>query len=156
MSRWAAAVGGTVAIGPLDAYYLTSVRFRRLADRIGASSVRSYFEESLRQGATFRVDLARSEWVFESESSRDAAPTCVGLPGAEGDIVKVRAWASEFSPLRVANSGGEVPCPWIIGRYLLRLRRVDGAYRICHETWSLREGVCASCPAASACGPAPR
>ena len=156
VARWAAAVGDAVSIGPLDAYYLPGTQFRRLAGRVGATPIRNYYAEALRQGATFHIDLARSEWVLEAESSPDAAPACVGLAGAEGDIVKVRAWAREYSPLRVANSSGEVPCPWIVGRYLLRLRRVDGAYRICHETWSLREGVCASCPAARACGAVPR
>ena len=48
-------------------------------------------------------------------------------------------------------SGGEVPCDRLEERYLLRLRRVEGGYRICHEIWSICEGVCASCPAARAC-----
>jgi hypothetical protein len=153
VARWAAAVGNPATPDALAPFYLFESQFRRIAPRARAAQVRAYYADLLRQEATFQIDFDHSEWVTEPESSPDASPLCRGVEGAEGDIVKVRAWAREHSPLRALNSSGEVPCPWIIGRYLLRLRRVAGELRICHETWSLREGVCASCPGARSCAP---
>ncbi len=140
---------GNVSLAP---FYFEWTQFCRSAGLAEASAIERYFRDAVRQGATFDVDWSHSERLTEPITSPDAAAACVRAAGAEGNIIKVRALAREYSPERNANSGGEVPCPWLVGRYLFRLPRVRGSFRICHETWSLREGVCASCPAARACG----
>jgi len=59
----------------------------------------------------------------------------------------VRAWVEEKNPDRTPDIG----CPRLEGRYLLRLRATPSGLRICHETWSVDEGICASCPSAPLC-----
>ena len=45
----------------------------------------------------------------------------------------------------------EIGCQRLDGVYFVRMRRVGASFKICHETWSMREGICASCPTAPAC-----
>ncbi len=151
LGRWSQTLSNQMGSASLEPFYFEQTQFRRLAALSGAPAIERYFRDAARQGSTFDLDWAHSEWLIEPITSPDVTAACSRAVGAEGDIVKVRAWAREYSPERLVNSGGDVPCPWIVGRYLLRLRRVAGELRICHETWSLREGVCASCPAARSC-----
>ncbi len=151
LQRWATTAFGAGGTLPLDEFYPARSRFRSAGGLAAPEDIRRYFESHANQGGTFAIDLARSDWVSEPLDSPDANRVCAQVPGAQGNILKVRAWATEVALNRGGWSGGEVPCDRLEGRYLLRLRRVEGGYRICHETWSLCEGVCASCPAARAC-----
>ena len=56
-------------------------------------------------------------------------------------------WSEEYRADRHSSIG----CPRLEGRYLLRLRRTPEGLRICHESWSLAEGICTSCPTAPVC-----
>lgn len=152
-ARWSDAVlvhHGATSLAP---YYTERAQFRGSGGLTNTSAIEVYFSNIARQGGTFDIDWSHSEWVSEPLTSPDASLACTHLPHAEGDILKVRAWAREYAPQRMGTSSGQVPCSWLVGRYLLRLRRVSGELRICHETWALREGVCASCPTAPACPP---
>ena len=98
-------------------------------------------------GGSVSVDLARSTWRMEDPASPDAARACREMIGATGDTWVIRAWAVEMD----ARRSGAAMCQRLEGVYLLRVRqRADGPH-ICHETWSLREGICASCPTAFVC-----
>lgn len=150
-TRWSDAAIIHRGMAPLGPYYVERVQFRGSGLLTDAPAIGRYFSDGARQGNLFDIDWSHSEWILEPRTSPDASSACTDLPRAEGDILKIRAWAREYAPRRVDNSSGQVPCPWLVGRYLFRLRRVAGELRICHETWALREGICVSCPAASAC-----
>lgn len=149
--RWSRGVLVGMGSVPLESFYVDQAQFRRSGRFATAAEIARYFSAIPAQGGSFDIDWSHSEWSTEAIGSPDVSLACTQAVGAEGDIVKVRAWARELAPNRNANSGGEIPCPQLVGRYLFRLRRVGGSFRICHETWSLRDGVCASCPAARAC-----
>jgi hypothetical protein len=76
------------------------------------------------------------------------ATACREVPAARGAVLKVRAWAVEVRPDRHPSIG----CPRLEGRYLLRLRDTPAGWRVCHESWSVQDGICASCPTAAVCG----
>ncbi len=98
-------------------------------------------------GGSVSVDFSRSTWRMEDPASPDAARTCRDMIGATGDTRVIRAWAVEMDPRR----SGAAMCQRLEGVYLLRVRQGGDGLRICHETWSLREGICASCPTAFVC-----
>ena len=89
----------------------------------------------------------RSVWEPEALTGSDVPSTCSAFPGATGGVVKVRAWNDEHRPDRHPSIG----CARLEGRYLLRLRLTAAGLRICHESWSMAEGICTSCPTAPAC-----
>ncbi len=149
--RWSNAVLVGRGANPLDEFYAGAVQFRGSGGLADAAAVARYFAAAAQHGESFSIDWSRSGWDQEEVTSPDIGRACARVPGATGAIVKVRAWATEVSPNRLGVTGGAVPCDRLEGVYLFRLRRVAGEMRICHETWSLRDGVCASCPAARAC-----
>lgn len=112
-----------------------------------AAGITNRLEAAVRANGTIRFDWERSAWEREPVTDGDVAPTCSALPGATGDVIKVRAWADEYRGDRSAAIG----CPRLVGRYLVRLRRTPQGLRICHESWSMAEGICASCPTAQVC-----
>ena len=59
--------------------------------------------------------------------------------------------AVEIDPARYTRAGEALPCARVAGEYLLRFRAVHGQWMICHDTWSLRAGICVSCPQAREC-----
>jgi serine/threonine protein kinase len=147
LRRWSRAVGGERGAEDLAAFYAPRVSWNSSASIASAADVGRYVTENLRAGGHLRVDLGRSTWITERPESRDVAAACRELPGATGDVVKVRAQADELRPGRIPA----IPCPRLQGVYLLRLRRAGGALRICHESWSRDEGICASCPTSAVC-----
>jgi hypothetical protein len=148
LARWYAAITATPLIPPLEEFYIDRPRFRGAGDNASPGVAQVYWTRFFGTGGTLRFDWERSTWNAEApDQEAEAARTCDRIPDAEGPVVKVRAWAREYTPNRVP----EVGCPTLEGVYLIRLRRVRGALRICYETWSTREGLCASCPTARAC-----
>ncbi len=140
----------------LGAVYADLVRFR------GSSSFgrdpqwisdywRTFFAHN--QG-TLEVDWTRSQWRLEPLSATmPEHATCSQLPGATGSVVLARLAAVEIDPTRPIRVP-EMPCPRLDGVYLVRMREVAGrGLVICHEGWSLQDGICApgSCPEARAC-----
>ena len=137
--------------GPVAEFYAEQVKFRGGDALATPASIARYWSRLFASGGNFVVDLARST-VSERPADLNAgvAAACINLAGAQGRVLEVRAHATEV----VTDRTAEIGCPRLEGVYLLRLRRAQGRLRICHETWSMREGVCASCPSAPVCRPA--
>lgn len=146
MTRWEAALRAPTA-SSLAPFYAPAVRWNGGNMNVGAADIATRLDAAHAAGATQRFDWARSEWIPEPVDADGVAPTCAAVPGAVGDVVKVRAWSVEVRPDRSAFIG----CPRLEGRYLIRVRRTAEGLRICHETWSIPEGICASCPTAGVC-----
>ena len=53
--------------------------------------------------------------------------------------------------MALTTTGDRAAFDALAGRYLLRLRATPAGLRVCHETWSVEEGICASCPTAPLC-----
>jgi hypothetical protein len=137
--------------GDLSAWYTPRVRWHS-SDVVGTpAEIGRFLRENVSAGGFLRVDLDDAAMSPEAPDSPDVASTCRDLSGADGPVFKLRTRAEERRPQR--NPG--IPCATLRGVYLLRARRVGGALRICHETWSLADGICASCPTAAVC-PRPR
>jgi serine/threonine protein kinase len=137
--------------GDLTAWYTPRVRWHS-SDVVGTpAEIARFLRENVAAGGFLRVDLDAAAVSAEAPDSPDVAATCRDVPGAAGPVLKLRTRAEERRPQR--NPG--IPCATLRGVYLLRARRVGDALRICHETWSLADGICASCPTAAVC-PRPR
>jgi serine/threonine protein kinase len=135
----------------LATWYTPRVRWHS-SDVVGTpAEIARFLRENVAAGGFLRVDLDDAAMSPEAPDSPDVAATCRDLRGADGPVFKLRTRAEERRPQR--NPG--IPCATLRGVYLLRARRVGGALRICHETWSLADGICASCPTAAVC-PRPR
>ena len=147
LRRWDSAMRlqpGALALG---SFYAPRVRWN--GQTLDDADIAAMLDRAVAAGGTNEFDWSRSTWEREPVGGPDVAATCQSFAGAAGDVVKVRAWAEEFRPDRHPSIG----CPRLSGRYLLRLRRTPAGLRICHESWSLAEGICASCPTAPACRP---
>lgn len=145
LRRWNAAMHGDGPFGTVEAWYAPRVKLH--GDALGRDGVERSLVTSRVAGVTWSFDWSRSEWSPEPLADRDVPDVCRAVPGAEGDVWKVRAWLTEVSPRRNPAIG----CPRLEGRYLIRLRRTPSGLRVCQETWSLSEGICASCPSATVC-----
>ena len=145
LRRWDSAMRLQPGALGLDRFYAPRVRWN--GQTTDAAGIAAMLEHAVNAGGTDEFDWSRSAWEREAVDGADVAPTCASLPGATGGVIKVRAWADEYRSDRHPSIG----CPRLTGRYLLRLRRTASGLRICHETWSLSEGICASCPTAPAC-----
>jgi len=151
LNRWLGTVAGTQGRAPLGAFYAEATRFRASGGLAPITGIQRYWTDLFDKGGTFGIDWGRSRYGIEpADLSAGTSPACVNLAGASGPVIKVRAWATE----QVYERSPDIGCPRLEGVYLLRVRRVPGGFRICHETWSLREGVCASCPTARVCADA--
>ena len=144
--RWIRALGTATETEDFGVYYADQVSWQSaLRD---PSHIREQAFEKVAAGGSLTVDLDRSTWRLEDPQSPDAARTCRELPNATGQTRLVRAWAVGVDPRR----DGRTMCQRLEGVYLLRIRQVaPGGWRICQESWSLREGICASCPTAAVC-----
>jgi hypothetical protein len=150
LHRWLGTVTGSQGQASLAAFYTDPVKFRAMSGMSTPTTVQHTWAEMFQGGGSFVVDWDRSTWTEEApDLNQGVSSACVNVPGATGRVVKVRAWATEVVRDRVAAIG----CPRLEGVYLIRLRRAGGALHICHETWAVREGICASCPTAPMCQP---
>jgi len=147
LTRWARARRRERGADALDRLYATSLKYHGNARAPDFAQMTRDLDRLASIGGTFALDRARTE-VAEESLEDDAVPSaCRLVPGAEGRVVRVRAWATEERPDRNADIG----CPRLEGRYVLRLRATPAGPRVCHETWSIDEGICASCPSAPLC-----
>lgn len=145
LRRWDDAAHGARR-GSMAEWYAPAVRFHG-GDAVAPAEVERRIAQARNAGGTLQFNWARSEWSAERESDSDVPDTCRRIDGARGDVWKVRAWAVEVRPDRHPAIG----CPRLEGRYLIRVRRGASGLRVCHESWSMSEGICASCPTASVC-----
>ncbi|MEZ4408028.1 MAG: hypothetical protein R3A52_16370 [Polyangiales bacterium] len=146
LRRWDDAAHGARR-GAMAEWYAPTVRFHR--DAVAAK--RRWSGASRRKarnaGGTLQFNWSRGSGARRARSDSDVPDTCRRFRGAQGDVWKVRAWAVEVRPDRHPAIG----CPRLEGRYLIRVRRGASGLRVCHESWSMSEGICASCPTASVC-----
>jgi serine/threonine protein kinase len=148
LHRWLGTVTGSQGQASVASYYAPQTKFRSSPGLASPTAIRTYWSQLFAGGGSFVIDWDRSTWAEEPASlGSGVSAACVNLPGAIGPVLRVRAWATEEMRDRSADIG----CERLEGVYLVRVRRAAGELRICHETWSLREGVCASCPTAPAC-----
>ncbi len=128
--------------------YADAVQFHGANGLSSPGQIKTFFRSLFSAGGTLEMDWSRSTFREKSAELSEGVPAaCINAPGAIGKVFEVRAHARE---LRTDRSP-EIGCPTLEGVYLFRLRRVVNTLRICHETWSLREGICSSCPTARAC-----
>ncbi|MEZ4392520.1 MAG: serine/threonine-protein kinase [Polyangiales bacterium] len=131
----------------LSRFYAPRVRWHS-SDRVGTpAEIARFALENAAAGGSLRVDLSRATVTDEDPAAASVAPTCRAVPGAFGPVWKVRAQVEERRADRIES----IPCQTLRGVYLLRARQTPAGPRICHETWSVEEGICASCPTAAVC-----
>ena len=146
--RWLGTVSGSQGQASVAAYYADATKFRGSPGLATPSQIQRYWSQLFSAGGSFAIDWEHST-VAEEHASLDsgASSACVNLPGASGPVLRVRALATE----QMHDRSAQIGCDRLEGVYLVRVRRVSGALQICHETWSVREGICASCPTAPVC-----
>ena len=148
VTRWERArraIGGADAF---DALYATSLKYHgTVRQPPDFAAMARDVARIMADGGAFSIDRGRSDWAREAPEAELVPAACRAVPGASGPVLKVRAWASELRRDRNADIG----CPRLEGRYFLRMRQTPAGLRICHETWSVDEGICASCPGAPLC-----
>ncbi|MBL8602146.1 MAG: serine/threonine protein kinase [Myxococcales bacterium] len=128
-------------------YYAPQVRSHGRAEAQTPVSLAEGVAADRGRGATLTVDPAQSTWANEAVTGENVPSVCRTVPGATGPVLKVRAWVREYR----ADRNAVVGCARLEGVFLLRLRQTPEGLRICHESWSLEDGICASCPTASVC-----
>jgi serine/threonine protein kinase len=147
LARWERARARSSGAEGLDRLYAASLKYH--GDTRSPDFVRMTrdLDRMAALGGSFAYERSRTEWA-EEPLEADAVPSaCRLVEGATGPLVKVRAWVTELNPERNADIG----CQRLEGRYVLRLRQTPAGLRVCHETWSVDEGICASCPTARLC-----
>jgi hypothetical protein len=144
---WAHALVVNQGRSDMNGFYVANPHFRSGGRNATPSTVGRYWMSFFATGATWNVDIDRSTSLVDNSDDPVVTTSCGSIDEAEGPTYLVRLHATEVVPQRDPSIG----CPRLEGVYLLRLRRMSGSLRICYETWSLREGVCASCPTARAC-----
>jgi hypothetical protein len=103
--------------------------------------------------------FATSGWRFEREPGAEWHLT-VPLPLAprdpdratcgDGPLRRAAVRMLQREPGRAARSSGNLPCEEVRANYRLLLRETAEGWRICSESFVLRE-LCASCPTARGC-----
>jgi serine/threonine-protein kinase len=147
VDRWSRAVGRRPQAQPLGDFYAPQFRYQGRSGQQHIEAILEDLNDNVREGGSFSVDMAHSEWIEEPLDLSVVPSACREPPDASGNVIKVRPWVVEVRPRRIPSIG----CQRLEGRYILRLRRTAAGLRICHESWSQREGICASCPTAREC-----
>ncbi len=137
----------------LAPFYAESVRFRGSRSALRQTPwIERYWTDLYRQGASIQLDVSGAVQGEERlDATRDSHQACVRVSGDTSTVTLVRIRATENNPASDIENRDGSRCTSVRGVYLVRLRRAGGAWRICHETWSLEEGVCPSCPQARDC-----
>lgn len=156
VGRWYDAAVTHAGARDLSSVYAARVRFRgHRGALLTPAQVRDEWGALLRgePGAAFTVDLGQSTFEARALDPRERADdACLAMGGGAERVVVVRLAAVDVRPERGRRTEGAVPCDRLEGDYLLWLRRdADGALRVCHESWSVRQMICRSCPAARVC-----
>ncbi len=134
-------------------FYAPLTRFRGSANPATPAEVARYWPRFFyNEHATLVFDWTRATWQSEPFGSQpDSHSACNLLSGGDPDVTLVRIRVAEDGPHASMPTRDGSRCRHIVGNYLLRLRRVQGAWRICHDTLSRAEAICPSCPAVSGC-----
>ncbi len=148
LGRWEQTLVSTNGAGAIAPFYAELVQFHGSNGLATPTNIRTHWRSVFGGGGQLEFDWDRSRFRERNPELSEGAPAaCINAPGGTGKVYEVRAQARE---LRV-DRHPDIGCPELRGIYLLRVRRIAGALRICHETWSLRDGICASCPSARVC-----
>jgi hypothetical protein len=149
LSRWEQALTSTRGRIPVEQFYADIVQFHGSNGLASRENIRTYWRKLMTTpGNALAFDWSRSRYRERNPELSERVPAaCINAVGATGKVYEVRAQAREVRVDRHPDIG----CQELRGVYLIRLRRIGGALRICHETWSLADGICASCPTARVC-----
>lgn len=148
LHNWLGTVTGSQGQAPVTGFYADLSKFRTSSGLSTPGAVQRHWGQLFATGGSFMIDWSRSSYTEELPSLNTGTnAACINLAGASGPVMRVRAWATELLREHTPSPG----CTRLEGVYLLRLRRASGTLRICHEAWSLREGICPSCPTAAGC-----
>jgi hypothetical protein len=128
--------------------YAETVQFHGSPGLATPGAIKTFFRMLFAGAGSLEMDWGQTTYREKNAELNEGVPAaCINAPGATGKVLEVRAHGRETRNDRSA----EIGCATLEGVYLFRLRRINNSLRICHETWSLREGICASCPTARAC-----
>jgi len=149
LPRWEQSIVSTRGRVPVEQFYAEIVQFHGSNGLASRENIRAYWRQLMTTpGTELEFDWSRSRYRERNPELSERVPaSCINAVGATGKIFDVRAQARE---VRV-DRNPDIGCQELRGVYLIRLRRIRGALRICHETWSLPDGICASCPTARVC-----
>lgn len=148
LARWENTLVSQRIRAQIEPFYAEAVQFHGSNGLASPAAIRMHWRAVFGGGGELEFDWARSRYRERNPELSEGVPAaCINAPGATGKIFDVRAQARE---LRV-DRHPDIGCPELRGVYLLRLRRINGDLKICHETWSLRDGICSSCPTARVC-----
>jgi serine/threonine protein kinase len=149
LQRWEQAIVSTRGRIPVEKFYAEIVQFHGSNVLGSREHIRTYWRQLMTTpGTELEFDWSRSRYRERNPELSERVPaSCINAVGATGKIFDVRAQARE---VRV-DRNPDIGCQELRGVYLIRLRRIAGELRICHETWSLPDGICASCPTARVC-----
>jgi hypothetical protein len=148
LTQWHQTLSSPRTRNNIEPFYADAVQFHGSNGLASPSAIRSHWRSVFGNGGLLEFDWARSRVRERNPELSDGAPAaCINAAGASGKIFDVRAQAREVRNDRHPDIG----CAELRGVYLLRLRRIGTELKICHETWSLREGICPSCPTARVC-----
>lgn len=150
LGRWVRSIRADAQVASLDTFYGPQVSWH--SAQVTGEHIRDEWVSKRQRVGSLDITWERSTLRHEDPSANGTARPCRDLPGATGDILLTRAWAIEVEPDRSPRIG----CARLEGVYLIRSRRTPAGLRICHETWSLRDGICVSCPTASMCPAGPQ
>jgi hypothetical protein len=137
----------------VSAFYSEPTRLRGSGNTLRThAGVDAYWRNVFR--GTIRFNWSTAQTVEETlDPTRTSHAACALMSGAEPGVTLVRVDAVEDNPQNGIETNDGRRCSHIQGKYLLRLRRASGGYQICHDSWSLDEAVCPSCPSAKDCAP---
>jgi hypothetical protein len=154
LQRWAltrAAVGTGASVVP---FYADQVRFRGGGGMLASPGfIDRYWFGYAHRGGSLRFDWTTAEVTAEViDARREVHSACAQGRSPDGQVtlVTVRHTIEDNADSQIALVGGG-SCTHLEGPYLLRLLRTQNGFRICHESWSLRDAICASCPTAVSC-----
>jgi len=156
LQRWNAQLDAIARYEPANvgSHYAEQTRLRgsrnALRTRIGVGAYWEMFFHQ--QQGTIRFDWTRANASIETlDGTRDSHRACALVTGAEPQVLFVRVPAVEDNPQSGIQTREAIRCTHVEGLYLLRLMRVGGSWQICHDTWSMQEAICPSCPTALGC-----
>lgn len=153
---WNAQLDATALGQPsnLQSFYAEQTRLRGSRGLLRTrAAVEGYWRAFfLEQQGTIRFDWPRATVVVEPlDGTRESHSACRLVWTEDLTVTLVRVPAVEDNPQSGIDTVDGTRCTHIEGTYLLRLMHVATTWQICHDTWSLEEAICPSCPSARSC-----